>query len=113
MSDKVDREIFDEIERDVQRILRERKSRGEKRGGGAFTVHYFKLKKPELSEKVLDRVRQREMVLMALECPNLNEIEGKTLEMAQKIREEGGKAYFIKYPVMLVMPEGAKLEIYG
>ncbi len=109
MSQEREPEIFREIEEEVQKLLKGDEIRRREK----TVIHYFSLKQGnKLLEEVLDTARKGDVVLVSFENPDLEEVKEKISALAQKMGEIGGRAYFIRWPTLLLMKKDLQLKIH-
>lgn len=110
MSQEREPEIFREIEEEVQKILKQEEGRRREK---TAVIHYFSLKRGNgILGEILQAAREGNVVLVSFENPDLEGVKEDVSKLAQKIGEMGGKAYFIKWPTLLLMNKDMQLKVH-
>ena len=107
--DREPEKIFREIEEEVQKLLKREKDRWREK----TIIHYFGLKRGDsLLNDILDTAKEGDVILVSFEEGNLEDAKEKVSVLAKRIGEMGGKAYFIKWPTLLLMKKDVQLKIH-
>ncbi len=106
-----DREILEEIEKEVQRILSEKRKKREKASIEPLRIRYFKSVDRDSLRRLRNEMGGAGAILVALNHPDLSGIMEEISELAEKARELNGDIYLIRWPVLLITLEGTRLEI--
>lgn len=101
-------EILREIEEEVKKLLREGKSVHREK----TVIHYFSLKRGNKLEEILGPIEEDNIVLVSFEDSDLENVRERISILARKVSETGGKAYFIKWPTLLLVRKDVEFKIH-
>lgn len=99
MSQEQEVDVLREIEEEVKKLLGERRSISR----GKAVIYYFSLKQDGELGEVLKAMEKGDVVLISFEGSDLGNVKEKASALARKMSEIGGEAYFIRWPVLLLV----------
>jgi len=110
MSSEIEAKFMKEIEREVQELLEKRryheKAMPEK-------VYYFKIMDEGDLEDLLEKVREKKIVLISLDKIDPSRIRDIVLEVKRGVDESDGRIYLIRWPLLLILPRGMELMTHS
>lgn len=102
-------EILRDVEEEVNRILRERRTRPATRK--PLMVRYFKSVE-RVSEKSLEKLLEDGILLIALREDSMSRLKPFIEKLAERVREVNGDIYLVRWPSLLILSNKARIEVH-
>lgn len=102
--------IFEEIEKEVMRIVQMAEEVGEKasvKTSDIIKVRYLRLLRDH--SKILESLGRGELIIASLEGLEDGVLKEAVREVNEEVVKKGGSVYFISKPVILVLPKNGLL----